>query len=197
MKASILLVEDEVDARESLARSFERAGFDCAAVGTKEEALARARAVELLDLVVTDVVLGKNESAGLELLDELREAHVSSPVIVITAFADVQKVKRALNAGAAYLLEKPFRAKELLDVVARVLGATAEVGHQVERTLLRHGLTDKERAIARHLLKGLASAEIAVIEGNSEKTIRQHISQVYAKCGVSSRGEFFHFILPF
>ena len=52
-------------------------------------------------------------------------------------------------------------------------------------------LTDKERTVARHLLNGLSSTEIAVVEKNSPKTIRQHVSQIYAKCGVSSRAEFF------
>jgi DNA-binding CsgD family transcriptional regulator len=63
--------------------------------------------------------------------------------------------------------------------------------HAIEQALSRARLTDKERAVAHHLLEGLSSSEIAVIENNSAKTIRQHVSQIYAKCGVGSRGEFF------
>jgi DNA-binding CsgD family transcriptional regulator len=45
--------------------------------------------------------------------------------------------------------------------------------------------------VARHLLRGLSSSEIAALENNSPKTIRQHVSQIYAKCGVGTRAEFF------
>ena len=64
----------------------------------------------------------------------------------------------------------------------------------MERALSRAALTDKERTVARHLLNGLSSTEIAEIEHNSPKTIRQHVSQIYAKCGVGSRGEFFRWV---
>ena len=52
-------------------------------------------------------------------------------------------------------------------------------------------LTEKERTVARLLLDGLSSNQIATIEGNSPKTIRQHVSQIYAKCGVENRAQFF------
>jgi DNA-binding CsgD family transcriptional regulator len=45
-------------------------------------------------------------------------------------------------------------------------------------------------------LKGLSTAEVARLENNSDKTIRQHSSQVYAKANVSSRSEFFHCVFP-
>jgi len=66
-----------------------------------------------------------------------------------------------------------------------------DMSHAIDRALARVSLTDKERTVARHLLNGLSSTEIAEVEKNSPKTIRQHVSQIYAKCGVSSRAEFF------
>lgn len=196
MKPHVLFIEDERDARESLQEAIERTGSTCTAVGSKAEALACARGSVFIDVVVTDVMLGSDERAGLQLITELRALGCEAPIIVITAFADVTKVKFALNAGAAHLLEKPFRAQEMIDVIAHVLRTPPDVTHQVERTLLGCGLTDKELAIARQLLKGLTSAEIAALEGNREKTVRQHVSQIYAKCGVSTRGGFFHFVIP-
>jgi len=58
----------------------------------------------------------------------------------------------------------------------------------------RAGLTVKERVVARLLLEGKSSPEIAEIEHNSPKTIRQHISSIYGKCAVNSRAEFFRMI---
>lgn len=196
MSPRVLLVEDEDDARTSLVRAIERGGRSCTGAASVAEAIAAAKGAGFFDAVVTDVVLGEDEEGGIDLIGELRTLGVRAPVIVITAFADVQKTKRALNAGAVYLLEKPFRAAELLAVLDRVLADPGDVMHLVDRALSHAGLTDKEMAVARQLLKGLTSDEIARLENNSEKTIRQHVSRVYAKCGVSSRAEFFHFVFP-
>jgi DNA-binding NarL/FixJ family response regulator len=194
----VLLVEDEHDARDVLARAFERAGWRCAQAFDVPTALAALAAAEgaPFDAAVVDLVLGKNDRGGIELVPRIRAASIATSIVVITAFADMERVKRVLNDGASYLLEKPFRAQELLDVVARLVEGRDSVAHLVDRALLRAKLTDKEAQIARLLLKGLPTAEIARLEGNSDKTIRQHVSQVYAKCGVSTRAEFFHYVFP-
>jgi DNA-binding NarL/FixJ family response regulator len=191
VKRRILLVEDEFDTLELLGRALERAGYEFMAAGSAPEALAVAQKTEVIDLVVTDVVLGSDARGGLELMTELRKISVNAPVVIITAFADVEKLKIALNEGAAYCLEKPFRAPKLLEVIERVLSQRRPLAHAVEEVLARAQLTDKELTVARLLLDGLSSNEIAALEQNSPKTIRQHVSQIYAKCGVASRAQFF------
>ena len=194
MKATVLLVEDEFDTRELLGRALERAGYRCVLVGDSAGALESIKTCGFVDVVVTDVVIGNDDRQGLHLIGQLRAAGVHAPVIVITAYADVEKVKMALNSGAAHLLEKPFRAPALIEVIEQVRQHGGDVTHTMELALSRAALTDKERTVARHLLNGLSSTEIADIEHNSPKTIRQHVSQIYAKCGVNSRGEFFRWV---
>ncbi|HSU38225.1 MAG TPA: response regulator [Polyangiaceae bacterium] len=191
MTRTVLLVEDEPDTRDLLARALERAGFTCVTSDHPDGALKLAAQTPFVDVVVTDVVMGGDDRAGLRLLPALRSAGVHAPVVVITAFADVQKVKLALNDGAAYFLEKPFRAPELIDAIERACEPRGASSHAVGELLARARLTEKERAIALLLLQGLSSAEIAVLEDNSEKTIRQHLTKIYAKCGASNRAELF------
>jgi len=191
MSGTALLVEDEPDTRDLLARAIERAGYVCVTAANASEGLARALEADPLDVVITDVVLGRDDDGGLRLLLDLRGRGVRAPVVVITAYADVDKVKRALNGGAAHLLEKPFRAAELLAVLERVRADQGGTAAALEKMMTRARLTLKERTVAAHLLRGLSSSEIAVLEANSPKTIRQHVSQIYAKCGVQSRAEFF------
>jgi DNA-binding NarL/FixJ family response regulator len=185
----VLLIDDERDTRELLSRALEREGFAAVTAGSAEEALAVARTTAF-DVVITDIVLGADDRRGLRLMTELREAGVAAPTIVITAYADVDKVKTALNDGAAHLLEKPFGARELVAAIERVLSGGGS-RPDVEGIFDRARLTEKERTVARHLLRGLSSSEIAALENNSPKTIRQHVSQIYAKCGVGGRAEFF------
>lgn len=194
MKGTVLLVEDEFDTRELLGRALERDGYRAVLAADAETALASAASAGFIDAVVTDVVLGADDRRGLRLIGELRAAGVHAPVIVITAFADLEKVKMALNEGAAHFLEKPFRAPELLAAIEQVRDQGGNVSHAAERALARIALTDKERTVALHLLNGLSSTEIAAIENNSPKTIRQHVSQIYAKCGVGSRADFFRWV---
>jgi DNA-binding NarL/FixJ family response regulator len=190
---TVLLVEDESDTREILGGALERSGYRCVLAADARQAVERATAT-FIDAVVTDVVLGVDDRAGLRLLTDLRSNGVRAPVIVITAFADLEKVKFALNAGAAHLLEKPFRAPELIRAIERVLTRGPDVSRSVDQILARASLTDKERTVLRHLFNGLSSTEIAVIEQNSPKTIRQHVSRIYAKCGVASRAELFRLL---
>jgi DNA-binding NarL/FixJ family response regulator len=193
-KGTVLLVEDERDTRELLAGAIARAGYRCVTAADGAEAMERAAAAAFIDVVVTDVVLGSDDFGGLRLMTELKTAGVLAPVVVITAYADVEKVKIALNQGAAHLIEKPFRAPALVQVIDRVKAQGGDVRHTVEQVLARATLTDKEIVVARHLLKGLSYGEIAEIERNSPNTIRQHVSAIYLKCGVGSRAEFFRLV---
>lgn len=192
----LLLVEDDADARSSLERTLAREGYRVSSASSVEEAMKLALEASFLDAVVTDVVLGDDDRGGIRLIGALRAAGVRAPIVLITAFAALASVKQALNEGASYLLEKPFRAANLVEVLGRVTAEPLGIGYLVDRALAKAGLTDKEESIARLILKGLTSAEIARLEGNSDKTVRQHITRIYAKCGVSSRPEFFHYVFP-
>src|SRR5438045_594262 len=79
---------------------------------------------------------------------------------------------------------------------ARRTGVDVDLAKLVTRALSKARLTRKEEEVARLVLKGLTSAEIGAMMGNSEKTIKQHLTQVYAKLGVAGRAEFFHLVFP-
>jgi len=196
VRGKLLLVEDEADARKALARALVREGYECIEAHDVETALSQAQRHPDLLAAIVDIVLGTDERGGVRLVPVLRGLIPQLSVVAITAFANVTNVKQLLNDGAAFLLEKPFRAVELLEVLARLLADQASIGHWVDRALSPLGLTSKEMAVARLLLKGLPTGEIARLENNSDKTIRQHLSQIYAKAKVSSRSEFFHFVFP-
>jgi DNA-binding NarL/FixJ family response regulator len=191
-----LLVEDEEDARASLARTLRREGIDCVEAADTASAIARL-STTTFDVAILDLVLGDDDLGGIHVLSALRATGSAAPVVLITAFADVDRLKRALNLGASFLLEKPFRGKELVDTVKKLLGDQRNLGGLVDAAIARVGLTEREAEIARLVLKGLPSLEIATVLGSSDKTVRQHLSRVYEKCGVSSRPELFHFVFPF
>ena len=193
---TILLVEDEPDARTILARRLQAFGWTCLAHASVESALQDPE-LRYVEAVVADVVLGDGRAmSGIELIPALRKAEVRAPVVLVTAFADAQRLKAALNAGASYLLEKPFTTEALRQVLDKVTAVDVDLGRLVNKALSKARLTRKEEEVARLVLKGLTSAEIGAMMGNSEKTIKQHLTQVYAKLGVAGRAEFFHMVFP-
>lgn len=191
----ILLIEDEAVAGQALVQSLQGIGIVCRWVSTFEEAL-KVWKEATYDAVVTDIMLDQGRPDGLALLKKIEQAGMPMPVVVISAFADQGRVKEALNHGAAYLLEKPFTAADLKRVLERLWEEPRGLIGARERALSQATLTNKECEVARLLLKGLSTQEMARLTGNSEKTLKQHISTIYEKCGVSSRTEFFHYIFP-
>jgi DNA-binding NarL/FixJ family response regulator len=189
------LVEDEHDARTILGRRLQAFGWTCLAHSSAESALKDPE-LRHAEAVVADVVLGEGRLSGIDLIGELRRLDIRAPVVLVTAFADQQRVKAALNGGASYLLEKPFTTEALRTVLDKVTAVDVDLAKLVNRALARARLTKKEEEVARLVLKGLTSAEIGSMMGNSEKTIKQHLTQVYSKLGVTGRAEFFHLVFP-
>ncbi|MEZ4370108.1 MAG: response regulator transcription factor [Polyangiaceae bacterium] len=196
MKRELLLVEDEEGSRSLLEESLMARGLGVVSAGDRLGALKLASDGRYFDALVTDVVLGDDEDGGLDLVAQLRAAGFAAPVVVITAFADKRRLKRALELRVSYLLEKPFSADQLISVLNRLWDENDDLSHYVEQALSRARLTPKEREVAKMLLKGLSNEEIARVLNNSDKTVRQHLSSVYAKAGVASRTEFFHYVFP-
>jgi len=189
----VLLIEDDEVSGDMLRAGLQNLSIVCTWVKTVDEA-RRALEKRTFDAVVTDIMLGPDTPSGLDLVKELQPT--GAPVLVITAFADMGRVKEALNYGATFLLEKPFRAEELSRALASVWEEPRGLGHFVERALDRAELTAKERDVARLLLKGLSTREMAGVTGNTEKTLKHHIASIFHKFGVASRAELFHCIFP-
>jgi DNA-binding NarL/FixJ family response regulator len=191
----LLLVEDEPDARSILTRRMQSTGWTCLSYPDAESAL-RDPHLRYVEAVVADLMLGEGRMTGIELIRALHAQKIRAPVVIVTAFADKARLKDALNAGAAYLLEKPFTTETLREVLTRVTTIDVDLARMVDRALAKRRLTPKEEGVARLVLKGLSSAEVAAITGNSEKTIKQHLTQIYFKFGVEGRAEFFHTVFP-
>lgn len=189
----VLLVEDDDVAGEMLSSGLQAQNVVCTWVRTLEDA-RRALERRTFDAVVTDIMLGPDGPDGLDLVKELQPS--GAPILVITAFADMNRVKEALNYGAAFLLEKPFQTEDLTEALSQFWEEPRGLGHFVERSLDRAELTAKERDVARLLLKGLSTKEMAGVTGNTEKTLKHHIASIFHKFDVASRAELFHTIFP-
>lgn len=114
----ILLAEDTRDLNHVLAAVLTHEGYDVDSAFDGEEALEYVKA-NGYDAMILDIMMPKKD--GLQVLRELREANIVTPVLLLTAKAEVDDRVEGLDAGADDYLTKPFAMKELL---ARVRAMT-------------------------------------------------------------------------
>jgi DNA-binding NarL/FixJ family response regulator len=189
----VAYIEDDIDARTIFANKLKEDQIACDVYLNAEEAL-RSITAGSHDILIIDIRLPG--IGGIQLLQKLRQLQIFTPCILITAFNSLEYAHEALNSSANYLLEKPFSYQALKNIIAKVATAPTSLQYCVDRSLTQLQLTQREHEIARSLLKGLSNSEIAKLLSIAEKTVKQHVTQIFGKAGVSSRSEFFSFIFP-
>jgi len=144
----ILIVDDDQSTLASLSRAFRLAGYDAVVCDHAARAIALLQQ-ERFDIVFSDVVMpGKD---GLAMLAELREAGVTTPIIMISGQATVDMAVRATKLGAADFLEKPISSDKLLITVENTLrlARLEEENRQLRRRVGRHELVWTGEAMQR------------------------------------------------
>ncbi len=135
----ILVVDDEASMREVLQIVLENAGYDTLTAASVNEATGILERVAV-DVVLTDLYMGKDRQAGLQLLDYLKISQPFTPAIMITAHGTVESAVEAMRLGALDYLQKPFKSnEELLLRVERAIN---------QRNLIRENVafrTDQQR----------------------------------------------------
>jgi two-component system, NtrC family, nitrogen regulation response regulator NtrX len=137
-KAHLLLVDDDPNTLASLSRAFRLAGHEATVCDNAPRALELLRA-DSFDLVLSDVVMpGKS---GLELLEDLKNAGVKTPIVLISGQANIEMAVKATRLGALDFLEKPLSTDKLLVTVENAL-RLSRLEH--ENRELRHRLGKHE-----------------------------------------------------
>jgi len=120
-KAKILIVDDEANTLASLSRAFRLAGHEAVVCDNAARALELALA-QPFDLILSDVVMPKRD--GLALLEDLKNADVAAPVVMMSGQAHIEMAVRATRLGALDFLEKPLSTEKLLVTVENALKLT-------------------------------------------------------------------------
>ena len=165
--------------------------------GTAEEAYGRIPATSP-DVAVLDVRLPDGD--GIEVCREIRSRHPRIACIMLTSVADDDAVYAAIMAGASGYLLKQVRGNELVDGIRRVAAGASLLDPSVTTRVLerlRHRddkdelatLTDQERNILDLVAEGLTNRQIGERMFLAEKTVKNYVSNILAKLGMSRRTE--------
>lgn len=190
----VVLADDHALVRIGLQRLLEQSG-DIEVAGTADRGdTAVALTVEMRpDVVLMDLSIPGID--GIEATRQICAAESEAAVVVLTASTDPNAVRGAIDAGAVGYLVKDADPIEVISGVRAAANGDAPFDPRAARALLNRrvgdradvDLTDRERQVLGLVAEGLANKLIARRLGISEKTVKAHLTRVFAELGVTDR----------
>ncbi len=191
----LLLVDDHEMFREGLARTIEREP-DLSVVGqcsSSAEALAALNGA--VDMVLLDVDLGEERALGF--VEAARKSDFEGQILVVTAGISGSEAVRLLQAGVNGILHKQHSGKALCTAIRNVAAGQPCLEEKYLPSLLRSvdrsrppvipKLTERDRALLRHVLAGLTNREIGAQLQISEGAVKASLRLLFDKVNVKSR----------
>ena len=194
----ILLIEDDELTRENLQIILEMEGFAVTSAPDGRAGLTLAQQGNP-DLILCDVMMPHLD--GYEVLQRLRAEPDTAgiPFLFLTSRSERADQRRGMNMGADDYLCKPVDADDLIATVntrlrrhkentdAALRNAVTAPDFSSALPLEKLGLTPREAEVLLWVAQGKASADVAIILGMSEKTVKIHLRHIFEKLNVETR----------
>lgn len=197
----ILVIDDHEPMRRNVLMILEMEGFTPLSADNGRTGLEVARK-EKPDLILCDITMpGMDGYAVLQAIRENRET-ATLPFIFLTARGEKVDVRVGMNYGADDYLTKPVGHEELLAAITarlehkrrfddhthdQLANVQATPDFSSPAPLENLGLTPREAEVLLWVAQGKSNADIAIILGASEKTVKNHITHIFEKLGVEGR----------
>lgn len=188
--SSVYLIDDDEDFRDLVVALLDVAGIRVRAFASGPEFLAVAPSLTS-GCVLTDLRMPGMD--GLELQQRLHELGVELPLLMMTGQGDVPTAIKALKAGAADFIEKPFKEQALLDAIAAAIESGRRASQRRAEIAAINGrlktLTQRETEVLAGLVEGHPNKVIAHQLGMSSRTVEVHRAHIMDKTGAKSLSE--------
>jgi NarL family two-component system response regulator LiaR len=160
------------------------------------EAVLKVRSLKP-DVILMDLVMPRQ--GGVESIIEIKKENPDARILVLTSFAEEDKVFSAIKAGALGYLLKDSSSDQLVQAIHDVhrgesslhptiaLKLIREISQPVDLPLTEEPLTERELEVLRLVAQGLTNQEIADTLFISEKTVGNHIGSILSKLHLANR----------
>ena len=118
--SNILVIDDEIDIRESIIAILSDEGFLCDNASNSKEAI-HLIGINKYDLIILDVWLNDPDYDGMKLLKLIKKDNTKVPIIIISGHGNIDMAVEAIKEGAYEFVEKPFKSERLILSVSRAL----------------------------------------------------------------------------
>ena len=183
----VFVVDDDVSVRESLESLIRWAGWKPETFRSAQDFLSRPRN-ETPSCLVLDVELP--DLNGLDVQERVAADRTEMPIIFITGHGDIPMSVRAMKAGAAEFLTKPFERDVLLNAIRRAIERSrVALVHASELKMLNQryaSLTPREREVLVWVVSGLLNKQVGAELRMTEATVKAHRGQVMQKMKADS-----------
>ncbi len=194
----ILIADDHAIVREGL-RALIATEPGMTLVGEAADGLEAAQLAAALrpDVILLDMVMPRQD--GLVTIGEIKRDWPEARILVLTSFAEDEKVFPAIKAGALGYLLKDSSPQELLQAIHNVHRGESSLHPTIARKLIRElsqpsslpptvdPLTEREVEVLRLVAQGMTNDEIAAQLVVSERTVRTHVSHILDKLHLANR----------
>lgn len=168
---TVFIIDDDAAVRDSIQELVESVGLRAQSYASGQAFLDDFQPQRAGCLVLDVRMAGMS---GLQLQQKLNERGAGIPVIIITGHGDVPMAVRALQAGAADFIQKPYRDQLLLDSINKALAADVASRRSAAGMDKLAMLSKREREVFDKLLEGGSSKHIARDLGVSPRTVEAH-----------------------
>ena len=197
-RITILIADDHAVVREGL-RTLISSQNDLELIGEAENGIDAVQLAKKCkpDVILIDIVMPKMD--GVNAIGEIKKLNPDARILVLTSFADDDKVFPAIKAGALGYLLKDSSPKELISAIHDVYQGKPSLHPNIALMLFEelnqpttlpptdHPLTEREVTILKLVAQGLTNQEIADALVISELTVRTHVSNILAKLHLANR----------
>ncbi|MBB2973044.1 response regulator transcription factor [Mesorhizobium sp. RMAD-H1] len=197
----IAVIDDHPLFREGVARSLAEVGFEIVAEGSTREDAIRISQEQRPDILLMDISM---PGGGLQAILPILQCVPDQKIIMLTVSEAVNDIVRALKSGAKGYVLKGVGSRALAEIVRAVASGETYVSPSLSARLFSDltassgaptdadplaKLTAREREILDLVAAGLSNKHIAIELDLHEKTIKHHLTRIFAKLGVKNRTE--------
>jgi len=185
---NVLLIEDDDSSRKSMKRFMESKGFSVTTSKNGKEALGELENGEI-QLIVSDKKMP--QMSGIEFLKKIREDGIKIPVIILTAFGDIDSAVNAMQLGASHYIQKPVHPDDLLlkmnDIIEREK-LTSELQYlrkELDKATCFNEIIGKSAPIRKVFdkIKMVGAAKSTVLIQGESGTGKELVARAIHKCG--------------